>query len=133
MKLALTYAILALVATVANMGAQMASMLVHRGRFDVLLSMAVGTAVGLVVKYLLDKRFIFAFKARDMAHDGQTFLLYTVMGLLTTLIFWAMEWIFHLWFDSAAMRYLGGVIGLAIGYWCKYRLDRRFVFRSEAT
>jgi len=133
MKLAFTYAILALVATVANMGAQMASMLVHRGRFDVLLSMVLGTAVGLVVKYLLDKRFIFAFKARDMAHDGQTFLLYTVMGLFTTCIFWALEWAFHVWFDSAAMRYLGGVIGLAIGYYCKYRLDRRFVFRQETS
>jgi hypothetical protein len=26
------------------------------------------------------------------------------------------------------MRYLGGIIGLAIGYLMKYRLDRRYVF-----
>ena len=29
------------------------------------------------------------------------------------------------------MRYVGGVIGLAIGYWAKYRLDKRFVFGSQ--
>jgi hypothetical protein len=28
------------------------------------------------------------------------------------------------------MRYLGGLIGLAIGYWTKYRLDKRYVFRA---
>ena len=30
------------------------------------------------------------------------------------------------------MRYLGGVIGLAIGYLTKYHLDKRYVFRTEA-
>jgi hypothetical protein len=29
------------------------------------------------------------------------------------------------------MRYLGGVIGLAIGYLTKYHLDKRFVFINE--
>jgi hypothetical protein len=29
------------------------------------------------------------------------------------------------------MRYLGGIIGLAIGYLTKYRLDKRYVFRTE--
>lgn len=30
------------------------------------------------------------------------------------------------------MRYLGGVLGLAIGYVIKYELDKRFVFRQQA-
>jgi hypothetical protein len=30
------------------------------------------------------------------------------------------------------MRYLGALIGLAIGYWAKYHLDKRFVFRIQA-
>ena len=29
------------------------------------------------------------------------------------------------------MRYLGGVIGLMIGYIIKYQLDKRYVFRRE--
>jgi hypothetical protein len=29
------------------------------------------------------------------------------------------------------MRYLGGVIGLTIGYLAKYHLDKRFVFKAE--
>ena len=131
MKLAITYAILALIATVTNIGAQDGLLRLYSGPYAVSLSILVGTAVGLVVKYLLDKRYIFHFRAHNAAHDGQTFVLYTIMGLLTTAIFWGFEWGFHLAFESKEMRYLGGVIGLAIGYWIKYHLDKKYVFRQK--
>ncbi|MGZ0020260.1 GtrA family protein [Nitrosomonas sp. wSCUT-2] len=131
MKLAITYAILALIATAANIGAQDLVIRVYSGAFDVLLSVAIGTGVGLVVKYVLDKRYIFNFRARSVAHDGQVFTLYVLMGVATTLIFWGFEFGFHYLFGTKEMRYLGGVIGLAIGYLTKYHLDKRFVFRDK--
>lgn len=131
-KLAINYAIFALIATVANIGAQDFVIRVYDGAFSVFLSVIVGTGVGLVVKYLLDKRYIFRFRARSVAHDTQTFALYTVMGLATTVIFWGFEFGFHHIFETKEMRYLGGVIGLAIGYLTKYHLDKRYVFRTEA-
>ena len=33
-------------------------------------------------------------------------------------------------FETKEMRYLGGVLGLAIGYLAKYHLDKRYVFRA---
>lgn len=131
MRLALTYAIFALIATAANIGAQDLVTRGYSGAFDVLLSVVIGTGVGLVVKYMLDKRYIFRFRARDAVHDGQTFFLYTLMGLATTVIFWGFEFGFHHLFETKEMRYLGGVIGLAIGYVAKYRLDKRYVFRLQ--
>ena len=55
------------------------------------------------------------------------------MGVFTTAIFWGTEYAFHLIFTTDAMRYIGGVLGLTIGYYIKYQLDKRFVFidRSE--
>lgn len=131
MRLAITYTVLALIATATNIGAQDVVIQGYSGAFDILISVAVGTGVGLVVKYLLDKRYIFRFRARNAVHDGQTFALYTLMGLATTAIFWGFEFGFHHFFETKEMRYLGGVIGLAIGYWVKYHLDKRFVFRTE--
>ena len=131
MNLAITYAILALIATAANIGAQDLVIRGYSGGFDVLFSVAAGTGVGLVVKYVLDKRYIFRFRARNALHDGRTFALYTLMGLATTVIFWGFEFSFHYLFETKEMRYLGGVIGLAIGYLTKYHLDKRFVFRKE--
>lgn len=131
-KLAINYASLALIATAANIGAQDIAIRAYSGAFDVFASIVVGTGVGLVVKYILDKRFIFRFRARSVAHDTQTFALYTVMGLATTAIFWGFEFAFHHIFETKEMRYLGGVIGLAIGYLTKYHLDKRYVFCKEA-
>lgn len=131
-NLSTRYALLAALATAANIGSQEIVVRAYIGSFDILASVVIGTGVGLVVKYILDKRYIFRFRARSVAHDTQTFAIYTVMGLVTTVIFWGFEFGFHHIFETKEMRYLGGVIGLAIGYLTKYQLDKRYVFRTEA-
>ncbi|HSB97219.1 MAG TPA: GtrA family protein, partial [Spongiibacteraceae bacterium] len=62
--------------------------------------------------------------------ETRTFVIYTFMGAFTTLIFWGFEFGFHYLFQAKELRYLGGVIGLAIGYATKYQLDKRFVFTA---
>lgn len=134
MRLIVTYAILALIATAANIGSQdLAIRIYHESVYAVLVSLGVGTGVGLVVKYVLDKRYIFRFRARDIAHDGKTFALYSLMGLATTVIFWGFEMGFDYLFQTKEWRYIGGIIGLALGYVTKYRLDKHFVFGKNAT
>ena len=128
MRLAIIYAVLALIAMATNIGAQELTVRAYQGPFQVALSVFVGTGVGLVVKYMLDKTFIFRFRPRDKLHHAQIFVLYTDTGVATTAIFWGFEFGFDRLFESKDMRYLGGLIGLAIGYWTKYRLDKRYVF-----
>lgn len=130
-RLTTLYGLFALLATLANIAAQDISVRLYQGNFSLIFSIALGTLVGLVVKYVLDKRFIFAFRAESLGHDGRVFLLYSAMGVLTTLIFWGFEGLFHWLFASKEMRYLGAVIGLTIGYISKYQLDKRFVFSSQ--
>ena len=130
-KLAVNYAIFALIATAANIGAQDLVIRTYSGDFGIPVSVVAGTGVGLLAKYILDKRYIFRFRAHSVAHDTQTFALYSIMGLITTMIFWGFEFGFHHVFETKEMRYLGGAIGLAIGYLTKYHLDKRYVFRPE--
>jgi putative flippase GtrA len=129
MNLALKYTIFAVLATLANIGSQDLALRIYSADYSIMLSVFVGTGIGLVVKYVLDKRYIFAFQTRDLAHDSRTFMLYTLMGVVTTAVFWGFEFGFQWLFQDKTMRYLGGVIGLAIGYWVKYELDKRYVFR----
>lgn len=131
MSLLASYALFALIATLANIGTQELVMRLYQGSPALWLSLLAGTAVGLVLKYLLDKRYIFHFQSKNTVHDGQIFILYAIMGLLTTAIFWGFELLFHVLFDSREMRYLGGCLGLAIGYLSKYHLDKRFVFNKD--
>jgi len=124
----MNYSIFAFFATLANIGSQDISLGFYDGIHSVAVSVLVGTAVGLVVKYVLDKKYIFQFQVRNAAHDTRIFTLYAVMGLVTTTIFWFFEFGFDYLFQSKEMRYTGAVIGLAIGYYIKYRLDKKFVF-----
>ena len=129
MKLVVTYVLLALVATAVNIGSQDIVARLYAGPYAIVPAMVAGTAAGLLVKYILDKRYIFRFRARDLGHDTHTFALYSLMGLATTAIFWGFELGFDYLFASRNMRYLGALIGLAIGYVAKYHLDKRYVFR----
>lgn len=128
LKIAGLYATFAVVSIAINIGTQAASMAVYAGTHAIPLSLAAGTLTGLVSKYVLDKRWIFAHVSRDARHEARTFLLYGLMGVATTAVFWGTELAFHLLFHDDTMRYLGGVLGLVVGYIAKYLLDRRFVF-----
>lgn len=132
-RLAVLYAVFAAIATAVNIGFQALVIWVYQGPYAVPLSILVGTAAGLPVKYVLEKRHIFGFQSDNLAHDGRLFVLYTFMGVFTTALFWGIEYAFHLIFGTDAMRYLGGVIGLTLGYVIKYHLDKRFVFVSRTT
>ena len=114
-----------------NLAAQALIMYFDNNSHAMLLSMLVGTGVGLVTKYILDKRYIFIFKAENLAHDGKLFFFYCVMGIVTTALFWIIEYGFHWIFATELMRYIGGAIGLIMGYLIKYRLDKQFVFVNK--
>ncbi len=128
LHLSFRYAVFAGIATVANIGTQDAASRLYGGPYALYAAMAAGTMAGLVVKYFLDKRWIFGYRTRGFAHEGWKFIMYTAMGLVTTLIFWGTELAFDAAFGSRGMRYAGAVLGLAVGYWTKYRLDKKFVF-----
>jgi putative flippase GtrA len=132
--LAAKYALFALLATLANLATQESCLRIYAGTYALALAMAAGTLTGLVVKYELDKRFIFAFVARSKAHDAQTFVLYTAVGGATTLLFWTTEWAFHAAWEFTYAKYVGALVGLSLGYLAKYHLDKRFVFiRADAS
>jgi len=123
--------VFALIATAANIGAQDIVTRIYSGPFNIAVSVVAGTGVGFVVNFIFDKRYIFRFRARSAAHHTQAFALYGVMGLITTAIFWGVEFGFHYIFETKEMRYLGAVIGLALGYLTRYQLNKRYVFRSK--
>ena len=130
--LALRYAVFALISMGLNLGAQRLTFYLYQGPFDIYVGLVIGTTIGLASKYLLDKKFIFAFTAVSILHDLKTFLLYTAMGVVTTIIFWGTELLFDTLFDHQMAKYIGGAIGLAVGYTAKYFLDKRFVFSKRS-
>jgi len=135
MRLALRYILFAAIATGANFGVQAVWSHLFPHLFEPWLSLAAGTGVGLVVKYVLDKLFIFqADHLRETSQVARSFGLYSLSGGFLTLLFWGVELSFMHGFPGwPPARYVGGAIGLSIGYFIKYRLDRRFAFAPSAS
>lgn len=126
--LVVRYAAFAVVATVANLAAQRAVLAIASSALGFAAAVAIGTLVGLAIKYILDKRWIFYDLSTGVGADGRKFALYTAMGTVTTLIFWGTETAFWIVWRTDLMRELGACLGLTVGYVVKYQLDRRYVF-----
>ena len=131
-SIAILYTLFAVFSTAINIGSQMVSIWVYKGPFTVEISILVGTAMGLPLRYLLEKKFIFAFTSKNLVHDGKLFFFYSAMGIITTLIFWSTEYAFYLIYKTDLMRYIGGIFGLAICFFVKYQLDKKYVFVNGA-
>jgi len=130
--LILRYAGFAALATLANLAAQRLVLRVSDSEFRIALAVLAGTAVGLVLKYILDKRWIFFDRSHGAAVHSKKFSLYTLMGVATTVIFWGAETSFWMIWQTDLMREVGAVLGLAIGYFVKYKLDRKYVFPAQS-
>lgn len=129
--LILRYAAFAVLATIANLVTQRVVLQLGETGVHFAAAVGAGTIVGLVIKYLLDKRWIFYDVETGVKRHSRKFSLYTAMGLVTTAIFWGTETAFWLIWQTAMMRELGAILGLSVGYVVKYNLDRRFVFTDR--
>ncbi len=131
-SLALKYALFASLAMLANIGVQRLALLAYGGRYSLYIAMGLGTMTGLVVKYILDKRYIFYYKTDTRQQDLLKFLLYSLMGVFTTAVFWGTELLFDFFLPFGEAKFIGAAVGLTIGYTTKYFLDKRFVFRKAS-
>ena len=126
-KLIFLYILFALIASLGNLGAQRVSLSLY-GELGLTFAIGLGTFIGLIIKYFLDKRWIFGDLTVGISGNSKKFVLYCTMGVTTTLIFWASETLFWWIWRSDYMREIGAALGLSIGYLIKYHLDRIFVF-----
>ena len=132
LAIALKYAVFAAMATAVNIGIQRIVLAIYQGRYALWAAMACGTAAGLLLKYILDKRYIFRYVVRSRSEDVIKFILYTLMGTVTTGLFWGTEYLFDRFLPFLQAKYLGAFAGLSLGYTAKYFLDKHFVFRTGA-
>jgi putative flippase GtrA len=130
--LVMRYVAFAIVATIINLAVQRLVLNLSGTVAAFYVALFAGTMAALVVKYALDKRWIFADRSSGIAAHSRKLSIYTTMGVVTTAIFWGTEALFWFHWQSHAAREMGAILGLALGYAVKYRLDRRFVFAKSS-
>jgi len=129
--IAIKYTFFALIATAFNLAFQYLSLFIYQDFGSLYLAMFIGTLVGLVCKYILDKKFIFYHTPKNKTHDLKKFIAYAFTGIFTTVIFWGTEIEFNIYFKDENAKYIGAMIGLSIGYITKYFLDKKYVFKRN--
>ena len=129
-SLVVRYALFAGIAMLVNLAIQRVVMVAGKDLVWFALAVGSGTVGGLLTKFVLDKFWIFDDRAADtVLQHGQQFTRYAFMGLFTTAIFWGSETAFWLIGKTEFLREVGAVLGLTVGYFIKYQLDARFVFK----
>lgn len=130
---AIKYTLFAVISTLLNLLFQYLSLSLYNGIGELYMAMFWGTLAGLVSKYILDKKYIFYHVPEGKNDDFMKFMLYSLMGVITTIIFWGTEIMFDQMIEGEYAKYLGAIVGLSIGYIIKYNLDKKYVFRELAT
>lgn len=115
----------AVVATVLNLICQNILIFLE---YEVYLQILGGTLIGLVSKYYLDRQYVFKDTKTNIAGS---FTMYSLFGALLTPLWWVIEIIFINLFGTILAQNIGAILGLAICYYLKYLLDKKYVFNSE--
>ena len=94
----------------------------------IMISLLIGTGVGFFLKYFLDKRWVFLDGYDNHVAEIRKISVYGAFGIGTTLLFCLIELSFwHIW-QTMEAKYVGATIGLLVGNWIKYLLDKHYVF-----
>ena len=98
--------------------------------YGLIIQILTATALAFIFKYSVDKIYIFKDKTSYFTYSHlKQVLLYGSFAVLTTVIFWTFELSFEQFLVFHNSKYVGAIIGLALGYTVKFLLDRKFVFK----
>lgn len=123
------YTLFAGISTLINLLFQFLSFQFYKGFGAFYAALIIGTLSGLLTKYILDKKWIFYHTPKNKQDDAKKFILYSFMGVFTTLVFWGTEMTFYYLIPNPGAKYMGAFLGLAAGYVIKYFLDKKYVFK----
>ena len=125
------YTCFAIIATLINLLVQYIVLHIYYGDFALYIAMSLGTLLGLITKYLLDKKYIFYHIAKDNIDNVKKFIIYAFFGIFTTFLFGVFEIGFNIYIDSEDAKYIGAMLGLGVGYLIKYFLDKHYTFIDD--
>jgi len=128
MNIIFKYLFFSIIAIIINLASQRLIFNFNDNFF--VFAIIVGTISGFVSKYLFDKYFIFNDQYSPFSDETKKLLKYSFFAVFTTLIFWFTEYLFWVIYQTHTAREIGAIIGLSIGYYLKYNLDKKYVFNK---
>lgn len=130
MSILLKYSFFSTIAMVINIASQRLIFSASDSEHVFIVAILTGTITGFISKYIFDKYFIFYDYSSVVVEETKKILKYSFFAIFTTLIFWSTEYIFWNIYQTHTAREIGAIIGLSLGYYLKYNLDKKYVFNK---
>lgn len=92
-------------------------------------SYALGLFVGFVIKYLLDKKYVFNDGYENRKAETKKAGLYAFMSILCTILSVGITGSFKIVVGVQFAKRIGWFLGLLFGYTAKFFLDKKYVFK----
>ncbi len=90
---------------------------------------ALGLFVGFVIKYVLDKKYVFNDGYENHKAETKKAGLYAFMSILCTIISVGVTGSFKILLGVQLAKRVGWFLGLLLGYTAKFFLDKKYVFK----
>lgn len=130
-ELLFLYIVFAVIVSITNLSSQRLVLSFLTGNVGYFAALFIGTFIGVVLGYFLDKNWIFKDPVMPYGVIGTQFFWYAMAGAIHTPVFWLIESIFWFIWETDGMREVGAVLGLVIAYTLKYFILRRYVFKLD--
>jgi len=130
-ELLFLYIVFAVIVSITNLSSQRLVLSFLTGNVGYFAALFIGTFIGVVLGYFLDKNWIFKDPVMPYGVIGKQFFWYAMTGAIHTPVFWLIESIFWFIWETDGMREVGAVLGLVIAYTLKYFILRRYVFKLD--
>jgi len=130
-ELLFLYIVFAVIVSITNLSSQRLVLSFLTGNVGYFAALFIGTFIGVVLGYFLDKNWIFKDPVMSSGVIGKQFFWYAMTGAIHTPVFWLIESIFWFIWETDGMREVGAVLGLVIAYTLKYFILRRYVFKLD--
>jgi putative flippase GtrA len=130
MNVIFKYLLFSIIAIFINICSQRLIFDVSESDHVFIFAISTGTLAGFVSKYIFDKYLIFNDQSSVITEETKKLFKYSFFAVFTTAIFWFTEYIFWAVYQTHNAREIGAIIGLSIGYYLKYNLDKKYVFNK---
>lgn len=130
MNVVFKYLFFSIIAIFINIVSQRLIFEVSESDHVFIFAISTGTLAGFISKYIFDKYLIFNDQSSIITEETKKLFKYSFFAVFTTAIFWFTEYIFWTVYQTHNAREIGAIIGLSIGYYLKYNLDKKYVFNK---
>lgn len=115
--------------------AGLANLAVQEGVFwlttNLFMAIILGLAVGTLIKYTTNKKYVFKYVSESNKEEAKNFLVYGLFGAAAAALFIVIEYSIAKSINHVYSRQIGALVAILITSYLKFLADKKYVFNKN--